>query len=844
MSMILSWVLFPLVLGAVGLGWGSLLAWAAGDGDLGALTIALGLGAAIVVAALLTAFEPTAQAAAPIVAAGALAGLARAWRRATLPPQAILAAIGVVFVYGAPVIFSGQDTFLGYIRLDDTAQWLGFMDQFFSHGRSLSNLSTSSTYWTVLNANLTVAGYPAGGFMLTGIGHWVTGIDVAWIFQPTMAVCAGALALCCYDLVTPVIESRWLRAFVSFIAAQSALLFGYAAWGGIKELTIAFLLALVIAAAARLLAREVRPEPLLASARATIPLAVSAAALIVTIGVGAGVYLVPAAAAVLIAVALRGRRGLPQLWGYLAALPLTAALMLPTWLLLNVSVTSTKGFVPASKGGSVTTSHETMYGNLTSALRAIQVAGVWLTGDFRTSILVNPPPSLVNHVLVYLVFAAALFGLGWMAWRRTLGPILYVAVALVVLAFLSERGTVPWIMGKSLAFSSPAVLLAGMTGAAVLFSRDNRFALAAGIVALGGITGGVIWSNYLQYHNVTLAPRARLSELQAIAPLAAREPPTFINEYEIYADRHFLRAGQPIEPAEYRGPALPTRGNAVLTDSAWADIDAFGLDTLSPYRSLVLRVAPTLSRPPSIYGRAPVWSGRYYQLWQEPLHPSERVLDHVPLGDVITDSYCGSAQNAPAQSDCPIQPAAVPACTQVRSLAATASRDHADLLAYERSNPYVVRATQGVWSPPQWYISGATLSPAVAGASETVTITLAHPVHNYRVWLGGSFQRGFDVSLDGHAIGSVSDALDPPGAYEQVGPALDLPAGKHTITVTYPNAGLGPGSADSEAYYTELFAIALAPPIGQGRYIQATPARAAATLCGRTLDWLEVVAPQ
>ena len=95
MSMILSWVLFPLVLGAVGLGWGALLGWAAGERDLGALAIPVGLAAAIVVAALLTAFEPTAQAAAPVVAAGALAGLARAWRRATLPPQAIIAAIGV-----------------------------------------------------------------------------------------------------------------------------------------------------------------------------------------------------------------------------------------------------------------------------------------------------------------------------------------------------------------------------------------------------------------------------------------------------------------------------------------------------------------------------------------------------------------------------------------------------------------------------------------------------------------------------------------------------------------------------------------------------------------------------
>ena len=47
--MILSWVLFPLVLAAVGLGWGSLVEWAGGGRGAGALTIPLGLAGAIVV---------------------------------------------------------------------------------------------------------------------------------------------------------------------------------------------------------------------------------------------------------------------------------------------------------------------------------------------------------------------------------------------------------------------------------------------------------------------------------------------------------------------------------------------------------------------------------------------------------------------------------------------------------------------------------------------------------------------------------------------------------------------------------------------------------------------------
>src|SRR5580704_17412315 len=105
-------------------------------------------------------------------------------------------------------------------------------------------------------------------------------------------------------------------------------------------------------------------------------------------------------------------------------------------------------------------------------------------------------------------------------------------------------------MGKSLAFTSPAVLLAGLAGAAILFSLDRIVAMLVGVVLLVAISGGVLVSNYLQYHNVALAPRARLAELQKIGTMIAGKGPTFFNEYEIYGDRHFLRAAAPVEPAE------------------------------------------------------------------------------------------------------------------------------------------------------------------------------------------------------------------------------------------------------------------------------------------------------
>jgi hypothetical protein len=830
MSMILSWALFPLVLAAVGLGWGALVEWAGGERELGALAIPLGLAAAIVVAALLTMFSASAPAAAPVVAVGAAAGLARAWRRTRLAPPVLVAAVGVLLIYGAPVILSGQASFLGYVRLDDTATWLAFTDQFFAHGRSLATLPTS-TYNLLLSTNLTTAGYPAGAFMLPGIGHWITGIDAAWIFQPYLAVCAAALAMCAWELLAPVVPSGWLRAFVAFIAAQSALLFGYAAWGGIKELAAAFLLALGLAVTARALAA---PSPRL---RASVPLAVAGAALIVTLGPGAAFYVAPAALAVFAVLAWRWGRRRERVVGLLGAVPLTAALVLPSWLTLSSYLRVNGVFTSA------TADHATAYGNLTSALRAIQLGGIWIDGDFRNLPIPGPPPSLVNHLLFYCVVAGALFALAWTLWQRSGGLALYVGVALAAVAILSLRGTVPWVMGKSLAISSPAVLLAGMTGGAILFSRERIAYVIPGVALLGAIAGGVLWSNYLQYHNVTLAPRARLAELQKIGTMIAGRGPTFFNEYEIYGDRHFLRAAAPVEPAEYRpGPQLdlPTLGGALLTDPAWADLDAFALSTLAPFRSLVVRVGPTESRPPSIFKE--VYAGRYYELWQQPATPTTRVIEHVGLGDTATHPYCGNASNQAHGYLCAITPAAVASCPQVLGLAATAAADHGELVAYERPNPIVVRGTDSQWSGG-WdaYTPGGTLTPIAAGATATAHIVIPHGVNGYQLWLGGSFARGFTVSVDGRRIGAVADALDPVGAYERVGSPLTLAPGTHAITIAYPNADLSPGNADSEEY-TSLTGIALSPPSSQMRLVSVKPA-AARSLCGRSLDWLEVVAP-
>src|ERR1700730_10766738 len=286
MSMILAWVLFPLVLGVIGAGWGVLVERAAGTRVNDALILPLGLAAALVVAGTLTAFSVTAPAAVTVVAVGALAGLALSWPGRRLGLWPLLAALGVLVAYGAPVLLSGEATFTGFIKLDDTATWFDIIDRAISHARSVTGLPPS-TFRLVFTGDVGPT-YPFGAFILPGVARGLVGVDIAWVFQPYLACCGAALALCVYALMEPMVSSARIRALLAFAAAQPALLYAYSLWGGIKEMTAAFLLALGVALAAAILAR--RP----ARWRELLPLAVAAGALIVTLGAGAAAWVAPA----------------------------------------------------------------------------------------------------------------------------------------------------------------------------------------------------------------------------------------------------------------------------------------------------------------------------------------------------------------------------------------------------------------------------------------------------------------------------------------------------------------------------------------------------------------------
>jgi hypothetical protein len=613
-------VLLPLVLGALALGSGLLLELAGGVTLPWPLLLPAGFALVVVASQFPTLSGGTAVFAAPLVVALAVIGISLAPRRVlAVDPWGAAAGLAAYLAYGAPTILSGRATFDGYIKLDDTATYLAMLDRIEAHGRDLSGLPLS-TYSRTLHTSLAF-GYPVGSFAPLGVVQRLLAIDAAWLWQPYLALLGGLLALALYALARDAVPSRPLRAVVAFVAAQPAILYGYSVWGGIKELANAVLLAVLAACVAPLLENN--------SARAALPLAAAAAAVVGVMSVGGAIWLALLVPALALVVVLRGARLAARAVGMfagaavvLAIPPIVAAF---TWL---------------GHAGAFTS--DTELGNLVGPLRFIQVAGIWPNGDFR-----RPPHDLApTYVLVALIFVAAAAGVVWAWSRRAWETLLYAAGALFGAVVLFEAGS-PWVAGKSLASASPAFVLLALTAAGALALAGRRVEAA---VLAAAVVGGVAWSNVLAYREVWLAPRARLAELESIGERYGGEGPALMTEFDPYGARHFLRRLDAEGASELRYRFIPLRSNQPLQPLAYADIDRFRLDAIEVYPTLVLRRSPVASRPPSEYRL--VERRHWYEVWQR--RPgAARILEHLPLG---------------TETD----PGAVPSCSSVRRLAALA----------------------------------------------------------------------------------------------------------------------------------------------------------------------------
>jgi hypothetical protein len=725
-SLLAPWLLFPTILGVLALGCGLLLERATGARMSGTLLAPAGVAVMIVAAGVTTLSAATATLTVPVIVAFAAAGLAcgvgRGKPRGAIPP---FAAAGVVFcAYAAPVVMSGQPTFAGYIKLDDTATFLALTDRVMEHGHSVAGLAPSS-YEATLSVNL-AHGYPVGALLPFGIGRGLTGVDGAWVYQPYLAFLAAMLALVLYALAGRAVQSVRLRTFAACVAAQPTLLYGFALWGGIKELAAAPLVALVAAVAPTSVKDLSRPRRLL-------PAAVALAAVFGVLSVGGAVWLLVPAAVVLL-LATRGRRVAAQVGVFTGAVVLFS---LPT-------LVDARSFLSPATEEAVRSS--TVLGNLVHPLSSLQVFGVWPTGDFR----LEPHDLAATRILVAAVAVAALAGVVFLLREQCRAPLLYAGSAIVGCVLVGTLGS-PWVVAKAYTIASPAFLLAAVVGCAGLISRRRT---TEGILALAVVAGGVLWSNVLAYHDVNLAPRAQLVELERIGHRFAGQGPALMTEYQPYGVRHFLRALDAEGASELRRRQIPLRNGAVLEKGAYADLAAFDESTIRVYRLLVLRRSPVSSPPPTGYSLA--WRGRFYDVWR-------RMQESV--------------------ADAGIR------CGALRALARVSGSRSASAGS--------VLGLSRVDHPSTWPVAdgGQVLYPSGPGVVRA-RIRLSR-TGRYSLWVGGSFRNRLSALIDERAIGARTDQLNNSGQFTSLGSAT-LVTGVHDVELRYSRSVFAPGSGGPE----------------------------------------------
>lgn len=777
------------------------------------LLLPAGFALLVVVSTLLTLKGSTAGLTTPAIVVLAVAGLVlggpRRVREWTRPGTAgVLAVLAVFAVGAAPVVLTGKASFAGYTQLDDISTFLGIASYAIDHGHDVAKGLPPSTFEATLS-NLR-GGYPLGSFMPLAALRPLVGQDLAWLWQPYLTFVLALLAMALWALAAPLVRDTRLRAGAVFVAAQPALLYAYLLQGGVKEVVAATLCATAAALAAGLVREPGR-------GRLGLPLGVAGAALLCDLNVGAVAYLGPLAVAVAAAALLawlprrreRGetaaassRRRRALLMGGAAAVVLAAVVPV---------VLATSGFI---SGGTLLLQNSSDIGNLFHPLDWKQVFGIWPAGDFRNGIGQGETLALV---LIAVLGVAAVGGLVWSLRRRLPGPAVLTVTVVAALIGLATFGSSPWVNSKALAIASPAVVLLAVLGAAAALETP-RLRLLGGL-ALAAVAGGVVWSNWLAYRDVKLAPRDRLAELATIGHKFSGDGPTMINEYEPYGARYFLRQMDPEAPAEYRRRVVPLRSGQGLGKDQWAPLDEFQLPAVLIYRTIVTRRSPAEARPPAEYALR--FSGRYYDVWQRPDPPRAQVLSYSIFGDQLNAG-------------------ALPPCGLVQRLAAVAraggAGGGASLVGAVRARAVIVDLASGP-APAGWPVSPGPPAQAYPNRPGTLRLPADVPrTDTYDVWAQGSFGRGVEVSLDGRPIGSTRDERSFVGQWIRFG-ARALAAGRHTVSVRYPGGSLRPGSGQQPE---TLGPIALVPRTPRSRLVSVAPARAR-DLCTQPLDWLAVV---
>lgn len=805
MTLVVCWLAFPIVIGAVSLGCGLLLEKATGERVGGALLLPVGL-AVLVLLPQLAIGAGINDAARPLVLVAAVAGFALGWptlreRVGHIDRWALGAAALVYLVFAAPILLSGQASFAGFIMLDDTSTFSALVDHFYAHGRDFKGLP-QSTFEATVQINLS-QGYPVGSMLPIETVRPLVGQDLLWIYQPYLAYLAAMVSLCLYALVSGLVETPRRRFVIAAIAAQPGILFAYAMQGGVKELAASWLLALTAAVAVPL-ARGA------GSIRSVIPAAVVLGAFLSTLGAGGGAWAAPILLGVAIAAVTKRRTRIDRiLQAKQAGLFVVLAGVITAAILHDVN------FLKGSALDVLSANEDR--GNLITPLSKFQVFGVWPGADYRLAL---GSGLTFAYALIAVMAGLAIAGVAYTVVRRRFDLLAFLLGALASFVLISTKSGL-WVDAKAIATVAPVFVCATLLGAAWV-SRAGVPVLAIGVVVL--VAAGIGYTNVQTYGHVSRAarPAARgradrqghrlggadarqriqplrrappASQGRAGGPVGAAPPPGAAQQRPVPAQgrrrrpRPLLAAGAPGVPDD-RQPQEPRPEPAAVELQA------------DPRRLLLHGVAAAGGRG----GLGHPGPHRRRRLRPRGERPG------LPVDHDVRGQGSGRQGAAPARR-------------------VQAREPHG-------------RAAALTGQPETWVLDAdrrRISDPDPGSAKATFTVEKAG---RYHAWQGGSFARGVDVKIDGRSIGAARWQMANLGQFKPLG-TITLTAGRHTYEVVrggrsvHPGGGLRPGPVFLEG----LGPFALEPVSSAWNVVTVAPSQARSRICGKTVDWIELVRP-
>jgi hypothetical protein len=842
---VLTTLVYPVVLALICVGAGLLVDRASGDVLPAMLLPAVGAAALIVGSQLTTYSAPIAPATPYALVAIAAAGfalgrervgrLARAWRACSW--QLLVAPLAYVLAL-APVLLAGRPTFSSYMALADSAVHMLGADFLIRHGQDYSHLDVRNSYGATMDAYYN-ASYPSGADTLLGGSARLLRVQVMWAFQPFAAFMLATACGPAWVLARRMGLERAWAALAALTITLPALVYAYELIGSVKEI-VALPLILCMGALVVTHRRWLWRGP-----RAAIPFALLLAAGVAALGVAFGAWAL-AATLVLAAVASaelsrgggtgagpaigegapeggRGEggrartpretpaRGEPSAWR-LGGLLATGLLVLligawPTWANVSNSVKVAQAIASTSNPG-----------NLHSPLHPTQLLGVWLGGSYK--LLPTGFALTLTSVLVALAFILALVGVGYVVrsgWYALAG---WFATSILLWLVLNRYATT-WADAKALMLTSPVVVLMAWAGIAAL--RSSRLRFTAPLLAFV-LVGGVFVSDALQYHESNLAPTARYEELASLNTRFAGRGPTLFTDFDEYAlyELRDLDVGGP----DFASPPPALAGVAGGHGQPVA-LDRAAPRALAAYPLIVTRRDPSAARPPAAYRL--LWRGTYYEVWGRRVG-AKPALAHVSV----------SAPPAPPRSQCSrIGHLATVARSPDAGVAAVAHLRGARLVAALSPRLVAVPLPRSrLHRPPGWTRARQGILMRHPG-----TLRLAFRIPHggvWQVWLKADVMRALRVAIDGRPLGSLGAQLDGNSLVANVLAPLRarLSAGPHILTITRPAAGLAPG--DGGAAVLRAVFLTPATTAGQAR-LRALPAARWRSLCGRQLQWVELL---